>query len=376
MICNIVPLPKRTMCGSISTMQPLFMRKDALEDTWGFGCDYELDGLNEFYKYKTIERFGDSIVERIVYCKEPLLQTKKWWDCTIPIYPVWSKMYNVPFKPSAYVYRYLEGSAYLASCGSVEHPLTQTIFSSVYNDLRINGMMDMIEDDKTQLSEYVVPGTDEMNMSTVMGIKDVLNQYKENDIDVDEVGEWLGQGMYLNYLPDPYHPLFGKCPTANELKPLLSRSYLMNPIQQIPDPFLLNAKTDFNYDTQLANGTIQTLMQDIERSGYTDIKMSVKRTKDCNLVVESDMSVMYLGFSSVYNREDFVGEKNHLLNAFMSFASAIMAQFPNPIGVSLIKTWYEEIFIIIHINDKEDDKYFIDLAALSIGSPSFTDING
>ena len=178
------------------------------------------------------------------------------------------------------------------------------------------------------------------------------------------------------YLPDPYHDLFGKCPTANQLKPLLSTRYFGTPMIELKDPFAINAKTEVDYDVQLAQGTIKELMLELENSGYTDIQMSVRRTNDNKISLVSDMSIMYLGPSAIYSRTDFVNEKKRLEQIFMSFASAIMAQFPNPIGVSLIKTWNEEVFVIIHINDHEDDKWFFDLAALSIASPSFTDYNG
>ena len=377
MIYNIVPLPKRKLCGSVSTMQPIFVRKDVLEDAFGFGCDYDLDGLNDFNKYKTIERVGDYIVERIIYSEEPLFHVKKWWEAHLPMYPIWTKMYEVPFKPQATVYRYLEGSAHLSSCGNNEHPITQTIFRPINQQIAMIGAEDLLEDDAHRLSEFVVPGDDEYNIMNCTSSKSFIDQVWSNDMDIEDFIECYSYSDPVpRYLPDPYHDLFGKCPTANQLKPLLSTRYFGTPMIELKDPFAINAKTEVDYDVQLAQGTIKELMLELENSGYTDIQMSVRRTNDNKISLVSDMSIMYLGPSAIYSRTDFVNEKKRLEQIFMSFASAIMTQFPNPIGVSLIKTWNEEVFVILHINDHEDDKWFFDLAALSIASPSFTDYNG
>lgn len=377
MICNIVPLPNRKMSGYVSTIQPLFLRKDAMEDTFGFGCDYDLEFLSDLHKYKTIERVGDYLIERIIYTQEPLFQVMKWWECHMPIYPVWSKMYKVPFGPHATVYRYLNGSAALTSFGCIETPLIQTIFTPMYKEIHNVGLDDIVDDKAKDLSKFVVPGDDDCNMSAVMTAKDMIERTKEGEAYPDELAElWLDCNFEPKYLDDPYHRLFGMYPTAAQLKPILGPQYRMQPMPPCVDPFRLNAKTTFDYETQFAHGTIKDLMSRLEDSGYTDIKVSMKRNKNGQVVIQSDMQVMYLGLSTVYQRPDFVNEKESIIRIFTSFASAIMGQFPNPIGVSLIKTWNEEVFIIVHINDKEDDKYFFDLAALSIGSPSFTDING
>ena len=377
MICNIVPLPNRKITGYVSTIQPLFIRKEAMEDTYGFGCDYDMEFLSDFHKYKTIERVGDYLIERIIYTQEPMFQIHKWWECHLPIYPIWSKMYKLPFGPHATIYRYLTGSSALTSFGCIETPLTQTIFTPVYKEMHHIGLDDIVDEKSKDLSRFVVPGDDDANMSMCMSAKDMINRTKEGEAYPDELADiWLDCNFEPKYLDDPYHRLFGTYPTANQLKSIIGPQYHMQPMPPAIDPFKLNAKTTFDYETQFGQGTIKDLMSRLEESGYTDIEMSIRRDKNGQCVIETNMQVMYLGPSTVYQRSDFVSEKDSLIRVFRSFASALIGMFPNPLGVSVIKTWNEEVFIIVHVNDKEDDKYFFDLAALSIGSPSFTDING
>jgi len=286
-------------------------------------------------------------------------------------------MYRVPFGPRATVYRYLTGSAALTSFGCIETPLIQTIFTPVYKEMHHIGLDDIVDEKSKDLSKFVVPGDDDVNMSMCMSAKDMIDRTKEGEASPDELADiWLDCNFEPKYLDDPYHRLFGTYPTANQLKSIIGPQYHMQPMPPTIDPFKLNAKTTFDYETQFGQGTIKDLMLRLETSGYTDIEMSIRRDKNGQCVIETNMQIMYLGPSTVYQRPDFVSEKDSLIRAFRSFSSALIGMFPNPIGVSVIKTWNEEVFIIVHVNDKEDDKYFFDLAALSIGSPSFTDING
>lgn len=383
MILNIVPLPKRKLCGCVSSMQPLFVKNDAIEDTWGFGCTYDISDLNNFSKYKLVERIKDFVVERIIYSNDPLTRITKWWDTDLQLYPVWSKMLSVPFKPHACVYRYLDASAYLAMCGCVDHPITQTIFTPVYTQLRTLGLGDLGNTGADKLATYVVPGDDETNMYGVTVLKNAIEDDIQNCSDAEtSIADTLGYNggvaatLGLKYQADPYYALYGKCPIARQLKPLISWQYLKSPILENPDPFWINAKTVTEYDCQMWNGTLKTFLYCLESSGYTDISINVRVTQNREFVTESRMSVMYLGSSPVYERDDFVAEKKNLIEAFLSCVSVIVQQTPETIGVSVVKTWNEEVFIVVHKDNKKDDKYFIDLAALSIGSPSFTDING
>ena len=373
MIHNIVPLPVRQLTGEVSTIQPLFRRKEALEDTYGFGCSYDLVAFSGMHKYKTIERFGDHLIERIIYSDDPVLGIKKWWTASIPLFPVWSKMYEIPFKPRADVYRYLEGSAQLASRGCIEHPLTQTIFTPVWNEMSSLGLDDMVEPEIVDLSRYVVPGDDNTSMVAYSTTKDMLADLRESrDFEYFDYN-FNGFNFAPHFEYDPYHPLFGKSLVASDLKPLLSPHFVQSPIPEIKDPFEITPMVGSDYNTELASWTIQDLMYSLESSGYTDIRMHFDRRIN---KVTSDMYNGYLGMSPVYTDQKWIEEKNHLINVFMRYANVIISSYPNPVAVTVIKNWYEEVFIIVHINDKEDDKYLFDLSALSIGSPAFTDING
>lgn len=373
MIHNIVPLPVRELTGEVSTIQPLFRRKDALEDTYCFGCSYDLLAFSGMHKYKTIERFGDYLVERIVYSDDPVFEVKKWWTAGIPLFPVWSKMYSIPFKPITNVYRYLEGSAQIASRGCIEHPLTQTIFTPLWNEMRQLGLDGMEIPEVAELSTYVVPGDDGRTMEAYAYTKDLLTDLKEtNDFEFFDYN-YTGFNMGPRFIEDPYHGLFGNALVASDLKPLLSPHFVQSPIPEIKEPFEITAKVGFDYSTELASGTIQELMYALEQSGYTDIRMHFDRRIN---KVTADMYNGYLGMSPVYTRQDWVEEKNGLIKEFMRYANVVIGLYPNPVAVTLIKNWYEEVFIVLHINDKEDDKYLFDLSALSIGSPAFTDING
>ena len=375
MILNIVPLPNYRLDGEVSTVQPLFIRREALEDTYGFGCCYDARVLADFNKYKIIEKVGEYIIERVVYTRDNLFAERQWWNAHIDVIPVWSKMYSVPPRPQAYVYRYLNGSTDMAAATNYAPALFQTVYTPVFSSMYPLGL-DVVDPDVEEKAKYVVPGNDDLAIRDITTMKDMIRSVAENEFSYEDfVYNWEFCNPAPKYLPDPYHELYGKSMTSNQLKQLLGTQYLQRPVFDEQPGFDTNLFYNCNYDANAGQGTISSIMLDLEQSGYTNIEISFLFGSK-GTTTSSKMWNFYLGESILYERKDFTDEKTRLINSVMRYATVTKQQQPTLLRFNLVKTWSEHVFITLSFQDKCDERHLYDLIALSIGSPLFTDING
>lgn len=378
MILRIVPLPKRKLEGTVSTMSLYFCRDEALDDVCSFGNCYDIGGLSDFYKYKIVEQVRDALIERIVYCKEDFLKLPKWWNATkdTVLLPVMSKVYPLPFRPETFIYRYLNGSQYLVDCSMSESAFTQTVLSLFDQVSDRPGMITCTPKDKA-LSKLVVPGSAACLNACADLYEEAFNPYNPGYGTEDEFANKYTHiiNQQLNYDHDPNISRYADCVLTRDLKPYMDYRYSVEPVAIPKDPFKLDSSTIVDYDCRDFKSTLQELLAALESSVYTDVKM-VFRIKDGKPQVEVSAENLYMGVSLLYSRDDFVRERKSLRDSFVIFANAFLKEVSGITAISLIKTWEEAVFITATTSNGNSKNKYVDLAALSIGSPMFVSFTG
>lgn len=378
MIQYVMPLPHRQLEGECNTLQPWFNHQEAVEDLRVFGCVYDLSGLNDYHKYKTVSHYNNSLIERILYTEIPLFDQKNWWKSATSVYPVWSKTYHLPFCPKAEIHRYLNGSKYMSSTGSIDPGISQTLFTGMCRTLKQCQLDGMLDEQQLYYLDRMVPGDDSINLSQYQTFNDWANYihdgYATNEdladamTDVDILPKYPTSSDHMDFV-DPI--------AAKDVVSMMAPWQQMLPPQPIVGPFKIDHNTSFTSLPDLTSDSLRKLLWELESSAFTDVQFTM--TSNNGFVVNPKHAYcVYMGFKSVnYDRPEFVAEYENLVRAFQVYSTARFNYWPTPKSVQLTKTWNEEVFIKFTFgNNLPDENYLYDLAALSIGSPSFTDING
>lgn len=395
MLISSCRLPKRDLEGNISTMQPMFLRHDAVEELSVYGTSYDMSALKDFFKYKLIELNNGYIAERVVMTPDRLFDTRRWWASREIIYPVWSKFYDWPLRPMANVYRYLDGSKYIMS-GYADAPIETTILDDVGKRMKNVGFGDYwlgnwdlpyytkqmpgydmraieFKHDAMDYLDCYEQAVNEANTyGTDTAFRDDVDRYAYEDnalSELDECFSYLRIPHYNDRLACVYARENVK---ANDLFTYMSVCFKPDLPSAIPDPFEITSSVVVDYNVEYYGATLKYLLYDLELSVYTDIVIDMVFSNLNVPRVSEQMTNCYARRSPLYGTSDFIQSKSTILNTFGAYANYVRKGNSNINRIKLTKTWNEEVFIEHLSDNKVVDRYYIDLIAISMASPVFS----
>lgn len=370
MIYDLIQLPMRNISGDLTTVCPLFTRLTGMEDVDWYGRVINLDrAKSTLFKYKSIEPIGDAVFERLFLTTDQIDFKKKWITSDIEIFPIFFKVFRRPFNPYCNLYRYLNGT--LNALGSIDgFSHMQTLDNKLMKLMWPYDPGCFIPKRTYDLIPQIVQGTDSENLEKYQSVK----TFMECDDTID--------------YPQPYNKIFPEFPTdhaekmflnnmcVSDMRPIIAPQcnvgIYRNTMLQVNPPFEINNTTIFSEDNEFYRWSLHELIQNIERSVFTDIHLTLFYKEANKVEAKTEFYSRYIGMTPkrLPGEESFASDAVEKLRKW-----ANMTTGETPLQVELWKNWAEEIFITIKTS-KGDQNYYFDLALYSLANLSFVDIIG
>ena len=370
MIYDLIELPMRDISGELSTVSPLFVYTNGMDDINWYGKSIDLSLIKQhLFKYKSVEQQGPNAIERVFYTQEPIDLKKKWWTTKIQIFPVFYKIYKWPIQAIAPVYRYLNGTQdVLDICDVYEHH-NQTIYNKLAAELYpcFRNVNDMVMDPRLKL---LVTGRDHDTLSMYQQAHDMMENMDRfysmyeplriPSIPKDQIGD-----MFLHDINTKDLGLVRNRGNGWGLYTAM--------VADTSTPFDIDESTYFTEDNEINRWTLHDLLQTIEQSVCTDMEIVLTFEGSHRVRTQANMFSKYIGWTA---REipGFNTMKHDIVERLRKWAC--MTSTKPPLKVTLQKTWLEEVFIFIETEKDRGEKYYFDLAAYSLANMSFVDIFG
>lgn len=374
MIYDLIELPMRKVSGELSSVLPRFISLPGIEDVDWYGRTIRLDGIQSgMHKYKSIEPMGSMTIERMFMTDEPIDFKKKWQTANINIYPIMFKVFKYPLTSRCEVYRYLNGSTNVL--GNIDcYPELQTLNSRLANLVCPYGFGDVFDTRASKLIPHVISGNDDRNLSTFATMKEFLSD--ENDGFFYTEAPMSFEDMFPAIPKDHTEDLFLRDIKVSNLKPLLApqvgTGIFRNVMAYVPTPFEITQQTVFNEECEMYRWCLHDLIQELERSVYTDMHFLIEFKDQHKVTYKHEVMSRYIGLSAnnIHGTKSVITDIVEMLRKW-----ACMTSSGTPSRVELWKNWAEEIFISITVNGITTNYYF-DIVTYSLTNLSFVDILG
>lgn len=314
------------------------------------------------YKYKTVEMYGDMIIERLLISPEPVLIHSKWWTSNDKVMVLQSKYFC---KDVVYIIRNV---AALTNINDSEVIYKANDSYDVFDNMYVDSIAKILAQDRNKrhiadLLQYIIPDKD-MELCNLVGgncykfLIDTNNYEELNNVNDSLCG---GVGILPSMSIMPYsEPNTSLKTLANMVKyPDIESGAYKNYSNGLDDVSVLldtdKIITDINYSWHLLE-----LLYKLNGSKYTDIKIEYDFT--CDNTPRSYCT-------SVYNRQRKIHRDVCLERLFKLWIiqDKIKSNVVPITMATLYKTWNEEVFIVLNCQG-DTITYYFDLVAIIAGA--------